>query len=178
MRNTTKSTIQDMNTPQSKNPHVVQPPRVHRHYACHGGRLGRQPRPAGRRARTSRHSRARGEPGASAAAQSAHGGGHTDAQSGQDRFPGWHLQPRLPGGDQQPDTAKLSVEIMNRAIDLGVNYFDTSHAYGDGRSETHVGLVMKDRATRCFWLKDGAARLRRRNEGSRHELQKRMHRSS
>jgi len=43
-----------------------------------------------------------------------------------------------------------SVQIMNRAIDLGVNYFDTSHVYGGGASETHVGLVMKDRRREVF----------------------------
>lgn len=45
---------------------------------------------------------------------------------------------------------KQSVEIMNRALDLGVNYFDTSHVYGEGASETHVGLVMKDRRSEVF----------------------------
>jgi uncharacterized protein len=45
---------------------------------------------------------------------------------------------------------KLSVEIMNQAIDLGVNYFDTSNAYGGGVSEEHVGLVMRDRRREVF----------------------------
>lgn len=45
---------------------------------------------------------------------------------------------------------KLSVEIMNRAIDLGVNYFDTSNVYGGGVSETHVGLIMRDRRREVF----------------------------
>jgi aryl-alcohol dehydrogenase-like predicted oxidoreductase len=45
---------------------------------------------------------------------------------------------------------KLAVEIMNRAIDLGVNYFDTSNVYGGGASETHVGLVMRDRRREVF----------------------------
>jgi aryl-alcohol dehydrogenase-like predicted oxidoreductase len=46
--------------------------------------------------------------------------------------------------------AKLSVEIMNRALDLGVNYFDTSNVYGDGASEEHVGLVVRDRRREVF----------------------------
>jgi aryl-alcohol dehydrogenase-like predicted oxidoreductase len=46
--------------------------------------------------------------------------------------------------------AKLSVEIMNRALDLGVNYFDTSNVYGEGASEEHVGLVMRDRRREVF----------------------------
>jgi len=45
---------------------------------------------------------------------------------------------------------QLSVDIMNRAIDLGVNYFDTSNAYGGGVSEEHVGLVMRDRRREVF----------------------------
>lgn len=45
---------------------------------------------------------------------------------------------------------QLSVNIMNRAIDLGVNYFDTSNAYGGGVSEEHVGLVLKDRRKEVF----------------------------
>ena len=45
---------------------------------------------------------------------------------------------------------KLSVDIMNRAIDLGVNYFDTSNAYGGGASEEHVGLVLRDRRREVF----------------------------
>lgn len=45
---------------------------------------------------------------------------------------------------------KLSVDIMNRALDLGVNYFDTSHVYGDGVSEEHVGLVVRDRRNEVF----------------------------
>lgn len=45
---------------------------------------------------------------------------------------------------------KLSVEIMNRALDLGVNYFDTSNVYGNGASEEHVGLVVRDRRREVF----------------------------
>jgi len=39
----------------------------------------------------------------------------------------------------------LSEEIINRAIDLGVNYIDTAAAYGNGTSETSIGKVMKAR---------------------------------
>ena len=53
---------------------------------------------------------------------------------------------------------KLSVEIMNRALDLGVNYFDTSHVYGSGASEVHVGLVMRDRRQEVFLASKTAQR--------------------
>lgn len=46
---------------------------------------------------------------------------------------------------------KESIDIVNRAIDLGVNYIDTAASYGSGVSQKHIGKVMKDR--RCeVWL--------------------------
>jgi aryl-alcohol dehydrogenase-like predicted oxidoreductase len=55
-------------------------------------------------------------------------------------------------------TDKESVEIINRAIDLGINYIDTAASYGKdenreraaGTSERHIGLVMKDRRHEVF----------------------------
>lgn len=43
-----------------------------------------------------------------------------------------------------------SVAIVNRAIDLGVNYVDTAAAYGRGVSERHIGEVMKHRRKEVF----------------------------
>ncbi len=51
---------------------------------------------------------------------------------------------------EQPDRLDESVEIINRAIDLGINYIDTSEVYGDGISETYIGEVMKDRRDEVF----------------------------
>ncbi len=34
--------------------------------------------------------------------------------------------------------------IMKRALDLGINFFDTANAYADGRSEEIVGEFLKD----------------------------------
>jgi len=48
---------------------------------------------------------------------------------------------------RQPDQA---VDIMNRALDLGVNYIDTAPSYGNGRSETIIGAVMKERREEVF----------------------------
>lgn len=52
---------------------------------------------------------------------------------------------------EQKGTEKESVEIINRAIDLGVNYIDTAASYGQGISETHIGLVLRDRRSEV-WL--------------------------
>ena len=38
-----------------------------------------------------------------------------------------------------------SIEALNRAIDLGLNFIDTALAYGDGRSERLVGQVVRER---------------------------------
>jgi aryl-alcohol dehydrogenase-like predicted oxidoreductase len=35
------------------------------------------------------------------------------------------------------------VQAVQRAIDLGVNYFDTAPLYGDGQSETNLGAVLQ-----------------------------------
>ncbi|UCG27079.1 MAG: aldo/keto reductase [Bacteroidales bacterium] len=60
-----------------------------------------------------------------------------------------------------PGKEKESVEIINRAIDLGINYIDTSAYYGrsvegqdqlalQGTSERYIGKVLKDRRKEVF----------------------------
>jgi len=51
---------------------------------------------------------------------------------------------------EQPGTEEESLAIINRAIDLGVNYIDTAAAYGRGISQTYIGKVMKDRRDEVF----------------------------
>jgi aryl-alcohol dehydrogenase-like predicted oxidoreductase len=43
-----------------------------------------------------------------------------------------------------------AVEIVNRALDLGVNYIDTSALYGAGASELNIGTVMRERRDEVF----------------------------
>ncbi|MCW5896063.1 MAG: aldo/keto reductase [Bacteroidetes bacterium] len=43
-----------------------------------------------------------------------------------------------------------SIAIINRALDLGVNYIDTAAAYGRGVSEKYIGSVMKERRKEVF----------------------------
>ena len=59
-----------------------------------------------------------------------------------------------------------SIAIINRAIDLGVNYIDTAAAYGRGISQTRVGEVMATRRNEVFLAtkthnrtRDGSMRL-------------------
>lgn len=63
-------------------------------------------------------------------------------------------------------TEEESEKIVNRAIDLGVNYIDTAASYGGGQSQLNIGRVMKTRRKEV-WLSsktneytyDGAMRL-------------------
>jgi uncharacterized protein len=49
-----------------------------------------------------------------------------------------------------PDNDKVAVPIIERALDLGVNYIDTSWGYGRGCSERYIGEVMKRRRNEAF----------------------------
>ena len=41
------------------------------------------------------------------------------------------------------ETEAQAFELMDRAIDAGINFFDTANAYGGGRSETYIGRWLK-----------------------------------
>ncbi len=54
---------------------------------------------------------------------------------------------------EKPDNADLAVPIVERALDLGVNYIDTSARYGGAEarwSERYIGEVMKRRRREAF----------------------------
>lgn len=52
---------------------------------------------------------------------------------------------------ERQGTEEESEKIINRAIDLGVNYIDTAAAYGRGQSQLNIGRVMKTRRNEV-WL--------------------------
>ncbi|MCZ6632588.1 MAG: aldo/keto reductase, partial [bacterium] len=47
-------------------------------------------------------------------------------------------------GSPQRVTDEEAVEAVRHAIDLGINFVDTSAAYGGGHSERRVGLALED----------------------------------
>jgi aryl-alcohol dehydrogenase-like predicted oxidoreductase len=51
---------------------------------------------------------------------------------------------------EQEGTRDESLAIINRAIDLGVNYIDTAAAYGRGISQRYIGEVMATRRREVF----------------------------
>ena len=56
------------------------------------------------------------------------------------------------GAIEQPDNADVAVPIVERAIDLGVNYIDTAPRYGgqDRWSQRYIGQVMARRRKEVF----------------------------
>jgi aryl-alcohol dehydrogenase-like predicted oxidoreductase len=66
---------------------------------------------------------------------------------------GWNASIYSLGGQatlDQNGRSEEAVAIINRALDLGVNYIDTAQLYGGGRSEKNVGQVMKTRRSEVY----------------------------
>lgn len=66
----------------------------------------------------------------------------------------WQLSPRFWGKVDADDT----IAAMRRAFELGINFYDTADAYGEGYSEQVVGKALADLprdqivvATKAFW---------------------------
>ncbi len=72
---------------------------------------------------------------------------------------------------EKPNNAEVAVPIINRALDLGVNYLDTSSIYGGPLrwSEQYVGEVMKTRRNEAFLATKTKERTR---EGSMRMIDK------
>jgi hypothetical protein len=71
---------------------------------------------------------------------------------------------------EQPDNAAIAVPLVTRALDLGINYIDTSARYGgedDRWSERYIGEVMKRRRREVFLASKTHDRT---SEGSRKHL--------
>ncbi len=67
---------------------------------------------------------------------------------------------------EKANNEAVAVPIVEKALDLGVNYIDTAAAYGMGISQTYIGTVMKRRRNEAFLAskthnrsRDGSLRL-------------------
>ncbi len=54
---------------------------------------------------------------------------------------------------------KESMAALHRALDLGVNFFDTADVYGDGRSERLLAQLRRDRSEKFFIATKAGRRL-------------------
>ena len=70
-----------------------------------------------------------------------------------------------------PDEA---VALTRRAVELGINYFDTAHGYWDGRSEEVYGKVLPEVRQRVFLTTKATERTRRGAEDQLHRSLKRL----
>ena len=55
---------------------------------------------------------------------------------------------------------KESVAALHKALDLGINFFDTADVYGDGRSERLLGQLRKERKETFYIATKAGQRLR------------------
>jgi aryl-alcohol dehydrogenase-like predicted oxidoreductase len=71
--------------------------------------------------------------------------GRTGWQVSRVSFGGWAI-----GGAWGATDDKESMATLNRALDRGINFFDTADVYGDGRSERLLGRLKKERREPFF----------------------------
>lgn len=67
----------------------------------------------------------------------------------------------LAGGRFPLITPDEAVALTRRAVELGINYFDTAHVYWDGRSEEVYGRVLPEVRDRVFLTTKSGDRTRR-----------------
>ena len=63
------------------------------------------------------------------------------------------------GGTWGPVEDKESLAALNRAVDLGVNFFDTADVYGDGRSERLLAQLRRERKEKIIIATKAGRRL-------------------
>jgi aryl-alcohol dehydrogenase-like predicted oxidoreductase len=78
--------------------------------------------------------------------------GHTGWKIASVGFGAWAI-----GGTWGPVDDNISFGALNRALDLGVNFFDTADVYGDGRSERLLARLKKSRSE-AFYIATKAGR--------------------
>jgi aryl-alcohol dehydrogenase-like predicted oxidoreductase len=80
----------------------------------------------------------------------------------------------LAGGRFPLITMEEAITLTRRAVELGINYFDTAHGYWDGRSEEAYGNVLPGVRERVFITTKSTDRTRRGAEEQLHLSLKRM----
>jgi aryl-alcohol dehydrogenase-like predicted oxidoreductase len=63
------------------------------------------------------------------------------------------------GGTWGPVDDRDSIGALHRAVDLGVNFFDTADVYGDGRSERLLGQLRRERGESIYIATKAGRRL-------------------
>jgi aryl-alcohol dehydrogenase-like predicted oxidoreductase len=71
--------------------------------------------------------------------------GRTDMKVSEVSFGAWAI-----GASWGPVDDTTSMAALNKAVDCGVNFFDTADVYGNGRSEKLIGQLLRDRSERIY----------------------------
>lgn len=71
---------------------------------------------------------------------------HTDFQCSEVGLGCWQLG----GGDWGDVSDQRAYDILAKASDCGINFFDTADVYGDGRSETLIGTYLRSARKKTF----------------------------
>ena len=75
--------------------------------------------------------------------------GHTGIHISEIGFGAWGIGGLTPGHTSYGETDDdISRRALGRAFEVGINFFDTSNIYGNGRSETLIGQVFRSRRDR------------------------------
>lgn len=65
-------------------------------------------------------------------------------------FGGWAIGGNEHGNSYGPTDDKVSIEAINKALELGCNFFDTADVYGFGHSEVLLGKALKNKRDRAI----------------------------
>ena len=60
-----------------------------------------------------------------------------------------------------------ALDVLSRAIDLGITYIDTAHSYGDGKSEERIGQLMAERRKQVTLARPSSRPARPTTPGAR-----------
>jgi aryl-alcohol dehydrogenase-like predicted oxidoreductase len=76
--------------------------------------------------------------------------GNTGIKVSEVGFGGWGIGGNEHGHSYGPTDDKLSLEAINKALDMGCNFFDTADVYGFGHSEELLGKALKSKRDRVI----------------------------
>lgn len=76
--------------------------------------------------------------------------GNTGIKVSEVGFGAWGIGGNEHGHSYGPTDDKLSLEALNKALDMGCNFFDTADVYGFGHSELLLGKALKNKRDRAI----------------------------
>jgi len=83
--------------------------------------------------------------------------GNTGIKVSEVGFGGWGIGGNEHGHSYGPTDDKVSLEAINKALDMGCNFFDTADVYGFGHSESLLGRALKNKRDRAIIATKGGS---------------------